>query len=97
MDHMATGTKRWRSLFLEELDAAQMHQAILLPTSMEPVPCESEIPRQKYQFTFEPELAGQLVQEVGKAGKDNHQSPLALLQALCADLYRPHGPNAAIM
>ena len=87
MDQMAAGPERWRSYYLEELTAAQMLQAVLLPTSMEPVPYANEIPRQNYQFTFEPELASKLVHEVRKAAKDHQRSPLALLQTLGADLY----------
>ncbi len=87
MDPLSHGSERWRAYYLDEMTAEQMHQAILLPTAMEPIPYCDEIPRQKYQFTFEPELAGQLVHEARKAAAENNQSALALLQTLCADLY----------
>ncbi len=50
MDSLAQRSEQWRSYYLDEMSAEQMHQAILLPTATEPIPYAGEIPRQKYNI-----------------------------------------------
>jgi WD40 repeat protein len=87
MDQFPTGPERWRTYFLGELDEGRMLQAVILPTSPEPVPYAGEIPRQKYRFTFEHGVASDLVADVRRAARDRQLSALPLLQAACAGLY----------
>jgi WD40 repeat protein len=86
MDHVPPA-ERWRSYFLDEFGTEQMLRAMLWPTAAEPVPYGSEVPRQKYHFTFEQDLPAQIVSDVNKAARVGRRGPLPLLQIICAELY----------
>ena len=88
MNQLPEDSVRWRDYFLGELNEERMLVAILLPTLNEPVPYSSEIPGQKYAFTFEEDLPQRVVADALKAARDKQRSPLPLLQVLCADLYQ---------
>ena len=77
----------WRTFFLMPLSETDMVYALQLPTSREEIPYSSEIPHEKYGFTFEEGMAQQIVAEAIDAAAVDPQSPLPLIQAVGALLY----------
>jgi WD40 repeat protein len=75
-----------RSFFLLDLDEPAMLAAARQPTLAEPVPYSSEVPLQKYGFTFDEGVAEVIVREVRKAARSLQEPALTLLQAVCARL-----------
>jgi WD40 repeat protein len=78
----------WRMFPLPALSEAAMVEALLWPTIRDMVPHADEAPAQKYGFTFEEGLARTIVSDACEQGPDTQQSPLALMQAAGALLYR---------
>lgn len=76
------GKETWRGYFLGDLREEQMIQALVLPTSSEPVSYSNEIPFQKYGFSFENGVAEDAVREAVQAARDRQSAPLPLIQAL---------------
>lgn len=77
----------WRPYFLTPLSEGDMVTALLLPTSRDEVPYTSEVPHEKYGFSFEEGAAQQIVAEANEIAAAEQQSPLAILQAVGALLY----------
>ena len=78
----------WRTFPLPALSEAAMLDALLWPTNPGVVAHAEEAPAQKYGFTFEQGLAQAIVSEACEQGPDTQQSPLAMMQAAGALLYR---------
>jgi WD40 repeat protein len=75
-----------RDYFLTEMDEERMLAAVLQPTVTEPVAYSTEVPFQKYGFRYEDGFAELLVREVRQTARERQESPLALLQVVCAQL-----------
>jgi WD40 repeat protein len=67
-------------------DEESMLAAALRPTVNEPVPFSIEIPFARYRFQFEDGLAAKIVREVRDVAATEQESPLSLLQVVCAQL-----------
>ncbi len=73
---------------LRELDRDEMVQAVLRPTATGSLPGCSEVPHEVYRFRFEEGVAEAIAREAFVAQQRRRQSPLVLLQVICAQLYR---------
>ena len=77
----------WRAFFLAPLAETDIAFALQLPTSREEIPYSTEIPHQKYGFSFEEGAAQQIVADAMDAAAAEQLSPLAIIQAMGALLY----------
>jgi WD40 repeat protein len=75
-----------RDYLVTELDEASMTEAVVRPTLDEPVPYCSEVPFRKYGFRYEEGLPESIVRRVRETARQRQESPLALLQVVCARL-----------
>jgi WD40 repeat protein len=78
------GQTAWREFHLEEMSEAHMAEALVGPTSDEPIPYTDEIPFRKYGFAFADGLPQTIVAEACKEGRRHQFSPLAWVQAVGA-------------
>jgi WD40 repeat protein len=76
-----------REFLLEAPDEPRLVEAILRPTVDEPIPYTSEVPAQKYQFSYADGAAENLGHQLRVSAEDWQESPLPLLQILCTRLY----------
>jgi WD40 repeat protein len=75
-----------RAYLLTELREEAMVAAVVQPTLNEPVPFSTEVPFEKYGFRYEEGLPESLVRQARQVARERQESPLALLQVLCAQL-----------
>jgi WD40 repeat protein len=72
--------------FLAPLSREKLIETMLLPTAAEPIACSSEIPCEKYHFSFEEGVPQAILEKAGDAGERN-ETLLPAIQATCARLY----------
>jgi WD40 repeat protein len=82
----ATDTEAIREFFLTVPSSEQMLAAALRPTLNSAVPYSTETPLARYGFEFAEGLAEKIVGEVREAAQEEQESPLSLLQVVCAQL-----------
>jgi WD40 repeat protein len=87
LEHFPAGQERCRNFYLDPLGKEQLLRAVLWPTAAEPLPYSDEVPREKYQFAYEQDLASQIVTDVVEAARQMQRSAVPLLQIIAADLY----------
>jgi WD40 repeat protein len=76
----------WRAVYLPMLSPGVMAEALLGPTTRGEIAYSSQIPFEKYGFSFEEGLPAKIVAEANDAAAEGH-CPLSLLQAVGALLY----------
>ncbi len=82
-----SGRALWQEFFVGELSTAGMMDAVLGPTSREPILYTDEVPYEKYRFAYEEGLAQQLVNEAATEAPNEQVGAAALVQVVCAMLY----------
>ena len=76
----------WNACFLlRELTDDEIVEAIVLPTTAEPIPGSTEVPNQKYQFLFEEGVPQAIVKSARESR--GQESLLPQVQARCARYY----------
>ena len=76
-----------REYMLTDFGAKSLVQAIRLPTSTEPIPGATEIPFEKYRFSYTDGLAERIAHEVLIHNAKSQDSVLPLVQVICSQLY----------
>jgi WD40 repeat protein len=78
----------WQSFYLKPFDEPELLDALVWPTSRDEILGSSEVPSHKYGFAFEDGLAPQIVSDAVEAAQAHQSSPLAVIHAIGALLYR---------
>lgn len=89
-DHLRRGMKSGKGVsdyLLTDFDVNQLVDAIRRPTQTSPTPYSSEIPRDKYRFSYEIGLPQKIAKRVVEHSSERRDSVLPLLQVICSQLY----------
>ena len=90
IDRLRTGIRDVvgvREYLLTDFGAKSLVEAIRRPTSHEPIPGATEIPFEKYGFSYADGLAQRIAHEVLIHNAKSQDSVLPLVQVICSQLY----------
>jgi Novel STAND NTPase 1 len=76
-----------RNYCLTELSQPGLVEAIRRPTSPRPIPYSTEVPYQRYGFSYADDMAERIARETQEATRTSHASQLLLMQVICSQLY----------
>ena len=87
-----------REYLLTDFDESGLVEAIVRPTVDEPIPMSSEVPRERYKFSYAPGVAEAVARQALHSNRKD--SVLPLVQVICRQLYdrlpRPDGGQIAM-